>query len=66
MRRGFLLTYVGNAPERMPENFADKKYSSQGEGGTLDGAISLYSFFNQFQVIWSDRHCSFERLRKSE
>lgn len=23
-----------------------KKYSSQGEGGTLDGAIPLYLFFN--------------------
>jgi hypothetical protein len=25
MRRGFLLTYVGNAPERMSENFVEIK-----------------------------------------
>jgi len=30
MRRGFLLTYVGNAPERISENFAGIKILQPG------------------------------------
>jgi hypothetical protein len=30
MRRGFLVTYVGNAPKRMSENFIDIKILQPG------------------------------------
>jgi hypothetical protein len=41
----------------------EKKYSSQGEGGTLDGAISLYLFFVLIQANQGSKLYSFERIR---